>query len=407
MADDSTSESAAVREAPDPRPSAYRLSADQIAMRELARKFADREFSSKTREWDREDCPLPTEARLAMARLDLIGIALPPEIGGAGRPLLDALIVLEEIAKVCQLAAWPVFEACTGAARVIELCGSPEQVARFLPAVVRGQEVIAVSISEPESGSAATDLRTRAVVNGDELILNGVKRWCSGAGHADRYLIYCRMADVPESKGIGAVVVAADSPGLTVGPQEKLMGFHGIGSADILLENVRVPLDNVIQSAGGFGRLFQAFGIERLGNATMSLAIAQAALDRSARYVADRRQFGRDIIDFQLVQASIADMIMQTEAARLLIYRAAMGAGRGVPSALEASVAKCFANEAAKRVSDMAMQLHGGYGYAEEYGLERLQRDAHGWALAGGTANMQRIRIASAYLDRKFDQRAS
>ena len=185
------------------------------------------------------------------------------------------------------------------------------------------------------------------------------------------------------------------------------MGFHGIGSADILLENVRVPLDNVIQSAGGFGRLFQAFGIERLGNATMSLAIAQAALDRSARYVADRRQFGRDIIDFQLVQASIADMIMQTEAARLLIYRAAMGAGRGVPSALEASVAKCFANEAAKRVSDMAMQLHGGYGYAEEYGLERLQRDAHGWALAGGTANMQRIRIASAYLDRKFDQRAS
>jgi butyryl-CoA dehydrogenase len=376
-------------------------------MRELARKFADREFSSKAREWDREDCPLPTEARLAMAGLDLIGIALPAEIGGAGRPLLDALIVLEQIAKVCQLAAWPVFEACTGAARVIELCGSPEQVARFLPAVVRGQEVIAVSISEPDAGSAATDLRTRAVVNGDELILNGVKRWCSGAGHADRYLIYCRMADVPGSRGIGAVVVDANSPGLTVGPQEKLMGFHGIGSADILLENVRVPLDNVIQSAGGFGRLFQAFGIERLGNATMSLAIAQAALDRSARYVSERRQFGRDIIDFQLVQASIADMVMQTEAARLLIYRAAIGAGRGVPSALEASVAKCFANEAAKRVSDMAMQLHGGYGYAEEYGLERLQRDAHGWALAGGAANMQRIRIASAYLDRKFDQRAS
>jgi alkylation response protein AidB-like acyl-CoA dehydrogenase len=194
-----------------------------------------------------------------------------------------------------------------------------------------------VSISEPEAGSAATDLKATAVVNGDELILNGVKRWCSGAGHADRYLIYCRMADVPGSGGVGAVVVDADSPGLTVGPQEKLMGFHGIGSADILLENVRVPLDNIIQSGGGFGRLFEAFGIERLGNATMSLAIAQAALDRSARYVSERRQFGRDIIDFQLVQASIADMVIQTEAARLLIYRAAMGAGRGVPSALEAS----------------------------------------------------------------------
>jgi alkylation response protein AidB-like acyl-CoA dehydrogenase len=140
MADHSTSESAAVWEAPDPRPSAYRLGEDQIATRELARKFADREFSSKTREWDREDCPLPTEARLAMAGLDLIGIALPPEIGGAGRPLLDALIVLEEIAKVCQLAAWPVFEACVGAARVIELCGSPEQVARFLPGWYAGKK---------------------------------------------------------------------------------------------------------------------------------------------------------------------------------------------------------------------------------------------------------------------------
>jgi alkylation response protein AidB-like acyl-CoA dehydrogenase len=407
MADDSTADGVAVREAPARQPSAHEMSADQIAMKELARKFADREFSSSAGEWERENCPLPTEARLAMAGLDMIGIALPPEVGGAGRPLIDALIVLEEIAKVCQLAAWPVFEASTGAARVIELCGSPEQVARFLPAVARGQEVIAVSISEPDAGSAATDIRTRAVADGDELVLNGVKRWCSGAGHADRYLIYCRMADVPGSGGIGAVVVAADSPGLTVGPQERLMGFHGIGSADILLENVRVPLDNVIQPAGGFRRLFEAFSIERLGNATMSLAIAQAALDRSAQYVTERRQFGRDIIDFQLVQASIADMVMQTEAARLLIYRAAAGAGRGVPSALEASVAKCFANEAAKRVSDMAMQLHGGYGYAEEYGLERLQRDAHGWALAGGTANMQRIRIASAYLDRKFDQRAS
>jgi alkylation response protein AidB-like acyl-CoA dehydrogenase len=406
MADDTTAEAAAVREAPAPGSSPYQLSADQIAMRALARKFADREFSSRAAEWERENCPLPADARLAMAGLDLIGIALPPEAGGAGRPLIDALIVLEEFAKVSQLAAWPVFEASTGAARVIELCGSPEQVARFLPPVVRGQEVIAVSISEPDAGSAATDLRTKAVADGDELVLNGVKRWCSGAGHAERYLVYCRMADVPGSRGVGAVVVDADAPGLTVGPQERLMGFHGIGSADISLDNVRVPLDNVIQPAGGFGRLFEVFSIERLGNATMSLAIAQAALDRSARYVTERRQFGRDIIDFQLVQASIADMVMQTEAARLLIYRAAVGAGRGVPSPLEASVAKCFANEAAKRVSDMAMQLHGGYGYSEEYGLERLQRDAHGWALAGGTANMQRIRIASAYLGRRFDQRA-
>jgi alkylation response protein AidB-like acyl-CoA dehydrogenase len=385
---------------------AYGLSEDQIALRDLVRTFAHREFAAKALEWDRADRPLPAQARHALAQVDLIGVSLPSEVGGMGRPLADALIVIEEIAKVCQLAAWPVFEACTGAARVIELCGTPEQAARFLPAVAAGREVIAVSMSEPDAGSAATDIRTRAVPDGDELVLNGVKRWCSGAGHADRYLVYCRMADVPGSKGIGAVIVDADAAGLTVGPQEKLMGFHGIGSADLVLENVRVPRADTIQPAGGFRRLFEAFSIERLGNATMSLAIAQAALDRSARYVTERRQFGRDIADFQLVQASIADMVMQTEAARLLIHRAASAADRGAPSSIEASLAKCFANEAAKRVSDIAMQLHGGYGYTEEYGLERLQRDAHGWALAGGTANMQRIRIASAYLGRRFEQRA-
>jgi alkylation response protein AidB-like acyl-CoA dehydrogenase len=381
------------------------LTEDQAALRELARTVAKREFSSRVGEWDREGRALPPEARLGLARLDLIGLTLPTEVGGSGRPLLDGLIALEEIAKVCQLAAWPVFEACTGAARVIELCGTPEQRTKFLPAVANGEQVIAVSISEPGAGSAATDLRTTAIPNGGELVLRGIKRWCSGAGHADRYLVYCRMAEVSGAKGIGAAVVDANAPGLSFGPQERLMGFRGIGSADIILDDVRVPIENVIQSAGGFRRLFEAFSIERLGNATMSLAIAQAALDRCARYVTERQQFGRDIIDFQLVQASIADMVMQTEAARLLIYRAAAGARHGVPSSLEASVAKCFANEAAKRVSDLAMQLHGGYGYTEEYGLERLQRDAHGWALAGGTTNMQRIRIASSYLGRRFDQR--
>jgi alkylation response protein AidB-like acyl-CoA dehydrogenase len=161
----------------------------------------------------------------------------------------------------------------------------------------------------------------------------------------------------------------------------------------------------VIVQAGGFKKLFTAFSIERLGNATNSLAIAQAVLDRTAAYVQQRRQFGRDIAVFQLVQAAIADMVMQVEASRLLVYRAARNAGTGPPSTQEASVAKCFANESAKRVSDLAIQLHGGYGYSAEYDVERMHRDAHGWALAGGTPNLQRIRIASEYLGRRFDQR--
>ena len=161
----------------------------------------------------------------------------------------------------------------------------------------------------------------------------------------------------------------------------------------------------IVVGAGGFGTLFRAFSIERLGNSTMSLAIGQAALDRTISYVQERTQFGKQLIEFQNVQMTLADMVMQVEAARLLIYRAARTAGTGLPDPLEVSLAKCTANEMAKRVSDLAMQLHGGNGYTEEYGIERLHRDAHGWAVAGGTPSMQRIRIVSELLGRRFDQR--
>jgi butyryl-CoA dehydrogenase len=183
------------------------------------------------------------------------------------------------------------------------------------------------------------------------------------------------------------------------------MGFRGICSADMMLDDVRVPRENIIVTAGGFARLFGAFSIERLGNATMSLAIAQTALDRSARYVLERRQFGRRIAEFQFVQGAIADMVMRVESARLLVYAAATGAAHGTPHPLAASVAKCVANEAAKVVSDLALQVHGGYGYTSEYEIERLHRDSHGWAIAGGTLNIQRMRIASEYLGIRFDQR--
>lgn len=381
------------------------LSTAQLAIRDHARNFAINNYSTRAREWDASGSALPRDELARIAGVDLLGLTLPPSVGGLGWPLLDGLIALEEVAKVCQLAAWPIFEACTGAARVIDLLGDEEQKRRFLPAVVRGEAVIALAISEPDAGSAATSLTTVARVEGDELLLRGTKRWCSGAGRADYYLVYCRLSNDSEAAGVGAVVVEAEAAGLSFGAQERLMGFRGIGSADIHLDDVRVSKRNLIASAGSFRQLFEAFSIERLGNATMSLAIAQSALDRTSRYVLSRQQFGRDLADFQLVQAAVADMVMLTSAARLLVHSAARQAGTGTPSALTSSVAKCFANESAKRVSDLAIQLHGGYGYAEEYELERLHRDAHGWAIAGGTANMQRIRIASAYLGRRFDQR--
>lgn len=335
----------------------------------------------------------------------MLALTLPEEYGGGGRPLLDALIVLEELAKASPVAAWPVFEASTGPARVLHLFGTEEQKKRFLPAVAAGETTIAVSISEPEADSAATDATTSARIEGSEVVVNGTKRWCSGAGFSEKYLVYARFDNVRGAGGLGAVLIDKDAPGLEFGPQEELMGFRGIGSADMVLTDVRVPAEDIIVPKGGFRNLFTAFSIERLGNSTMSLAIGQTALDRTARYVQERQQFGKEIVEFQTIQAALADMVVQVEAARLLIYRAAANAGTGAPVTLEASVAKCFVNEMAKKVSDLAIQLHVGYGYSAEYEIERLHRDAHGWALAGGTPAMQRTRIAAEYLGRRFDQR--
>ncbi|MBE1536973.1 acyl-CoA dehydrogenase family protein [Actinomadura algeriensis] len=374
-------------------------------IRELAAKVAAEVFEPMAAHLDETRGPVPLAERRRLGDLGLLGIALPERFGGAGAVLPQALAVVEEFAKVCRPAAFQVFEANTGPAQVINHLGTEDQRRRWLPAIISGERTMAVAISEPDAGSAATDMRTRAERSGDGYVVNGVKRWISNGGEADQYLLYCRLSDAPGSKGIGAVVVEKGMDGLSFGPAERLMGFRGIPSADVVLENVRVPADNVVVPAGDFGRLFGVFSIERLGNATMSLAIAQEALDRTRVYVQEREQFGKPLVEFQSVQLTLANMLLRVEAARLLIERAAAGAGTGLPDPLHTSLAKCTANEMAKEVTDLAMQLHGGNGYTEEYGIERLHRDAHGWAIAGGTPTMQRIRIVSEMLGRRFDQR--
>lgn len=384
----------------------FELTDEQQELRALARQIAQDKYASKAREWDAARSPMPIEDRRYLGKQGLLALPLPEEYGGGGRPLLDALLVQEEFAKANPLAAWPIFEASAGPARVIHLFGTEEQKQRFLPPVASGDVTIAICISEPDAGSAATDAKTKARIEGDEVVINGSKRWCSGAGHAEQYLVYVRFGDTLGGRGMGAVLVDKDTPGLTFGPQEELMGHRGVGSADMTFEDVRVPVENIIIPEGGFNKLFTAFSVERLGNSTACLAIAQTALDRTAKYVQERQQFGKDIVEFQMVQAGLADMVVQVEAGRLLVWRAAANAGTGAPDTLEASVAKCYVNEMVKRVTDTAIQLHGGYGYAAEYEIERLHRDAVGWAIAGGTPAIQRTRIASEYLGRRFDQRS-
>ncbi|MCW2526347.1 MAG: acyl-CoA dehydrogenase [Pseudonocardiales bacterium] len=378
---------------------------DRSAIRELAQSVARERYRPLAAQWDLGRTHLPVEERRYLGSLGLLGIGLPAEYGGSGGNLMDALTVLEELGKECLPAAFAVFEACTGPAQVVNLLGSEDQRARFLPGITSGETGMALAISEPDAGSAATDLTTRARRTGDGYVVNGAKRWTSGGGAAETYLVYARIGDQLGAKGIGALLVEADRPGVSFGSPERLMGFRGVPSADVLFDDVHVPAENLLVDVGGFSSLFRAFSIERLGNATMSLAIAQAALDRTIAYVQERAQFGKTLIEFQTVQLTVAEMHMQIQAARQLILRAATNLRGGYPNSLEVSVAKCTSNEMAKRVTDLAMQMHGGNGYTEEFGLERLHRDAHGWAIAGGTPTMQRIRIASELLGRSFSQR--
>jgi alkylation response protein AidB-like acyl-CoA dehydrogenase len=378
---------------------------DDAEIRALAARVAADLYAPMADKLDAERRPFPVAERIRLGALGFLGIALPVEYGGSGAPLSQALAVIEEFGKVCRPAAFQVFEANTGPAQVINHLGTEEQRRRWLPDIVAGRRTMAVAISEPDAGSAATDLRTRAKPTDDGFLLNGTKRWISNGGEADQYLVYCRLSDAPSAKAVGAVVVEKDMPGVSFGETERLMGFRGIPSADVIFENVLVPKENLVVPAGDFGKLFGVFAIERLGNSTMSLAIGQEALNRTIRYVEEREQFGKPLVEFQAVQLSLADMLLAVESARLLLDRAAASAGTGLPNPLQVSLAKCAANEMAKRVTDLAMQLHGGNGYTEEYGLERLHRDAHGWAIAGGTPTMQRIRIVSELLGRRFDQR--
>ena len=380
---------------------------DQYAeVRHLAAQVARDVYEPIAESLDVTRTPITKEQRRQLGDLGFLGITHPEEYGGSGAPLEQALVVVEEFAKVCRPAAFQVFEANTGPAQVITHLANDEQKQRWLPDIVSGEKTMAVAISEPDAGSAATDMRTTAKEVDGKLVINGSKRWISNGGEADQYLVYCRLNDEPGSKAIGAVVVEADAPGFSFGASERLMGFRGIPSADLYFDNVEVPLDDVVVPAGSFGKLFGIFSIERLGNTTMSVAIGQAALDKSLKYVQEREQFGKQLVEFQSIQVMLADMILQVEAARLLRDRAAASAeATGIPDPLQVSLAKCTANEMAKRVTDLAMQIHGGNGYTEEYGLERLHRDAHGWAIAGGTPTMQRVRIVSEVLGRKFDQR--
>jgi len=383
----------------------FSLADEQVALRDTVRRFAQSELVPLAAELERDNRPVPRDMVRRYAEMGLLGINTPQALGGLGLTNLDALIVLEELAKVSSAVAFPVFEACVGPVRAIQHFAPDALKQRIVPQVCAGEMIVAVSMSEPAAGTALTDLTTRGVIADGKVTINGTKRWCSGGGHSDAYLVYARLSDAPGAKGIGAVLVEKGTPGLSFGQPETLMGFRGVPSADLMFDDCVVPAGNIVVPAGGFAKLMEAFDLERCGNATMALGQASGALEDVLAYVQERQQFGKPLVDFQAVQMKLAEMQIEVEAARLLIWRAAANSDQGLPSILDSSSAKCFANQIARSVTGNAVQLMGGYGYSTQYPMERRMRDAWGWGIAGGAIDIQKVNIASAMVGRRFDQR--
>lgn len=369
----------------------------------MCKRFADEELRPNAAIWDEEErFPMPMVKRAAA--LGLLGLTLPKEYGGGGLGPVESIIAIEELAKGCQNTAEIVFDALIGPIQVLLHFGSERLRREILPKAARGEHFMAIGITEPHAGSGATDMRSRARIEGDSVILNGHKCYVEDTSAMNSCLVYVKFDDNPGAKSIGGVLVERDRPGFTVGAPRKKMGVRGCIQADLFFKECRVPKENLIVAPGDFGKLMSAFNLERCGNAAMSLGAAGGALDLAIDYAKSRHQFGRLLLDFQGLQWKFARMAMQLDAARLLVYRAVTNAAQGFPSMREASMAKAYANEMSVAVTNDALQMFGGLGYLRSCPLERLVRDTRAWGIAGGAVEVQLTNIASDLFGRRFNQ---
>ncbi|MCO5195143.1 MAG: acyl-CoA dehydrogenase family protein [Anaerolineae bacterium] len=382
----------------------FTLSSTQQELVASARTFALAEVAPFAAQWDADEA-VPRSHVQKLADAGYFGMTLPIEYGGRGLTTLDAILVIEEIAKQCAISGRLIVDHNFGAVGTILNFGTEEQRQRVLPTVARGEKLISIGMTEPEIGSALTDLTTAARVEGDTIILNGRKRWITGAGEREYTLVYARFDAVPGAKGIGALLVEQGYPGYRPGPRIPTLGVRGVREGELIFEDARIPLANLVVPPGsGFGRLMSTYNGQRVGASAVALGIAQGAFDYALAYADNREQFGRKLTDFQAIQFKLADMTMELEAARWLIYRAATNAKKTIADRYESSVCKVVSAEMAIHVTNAAMQLLGGNGYSREHPLERMLRDARMFTFGGGSSEIQRIGIASHILGRPLPQ---
>ena len=384
----------------------YALSPEQSDLQERARALADGPIKARAAEVDRSE-QYPWDNIALMNEAGFVGMTIPKEYGGQGLSWLDTSLVVEQIARTCAVSARIVVETNMGGVSAVMAYGSEAQKRMSASLVLAGDKP-AICITEPNAGSAATEMTTTARRVDGGWVLNGMKHWITGGGVSRLHLVFARMIDNGQDLGIGGFLAVRDeTEGLRIGEREPTMGLRGIPEAQVFFEDMFIPDDMVVQAGApgrGFGKLMTAYNSQRVGAATVALGVAQGSYELAVDYVQEREQFGRPIAEFQGLQWMLADMSIGLAASQALIWKAAASGEGGFPDMAMAAQAKVLAAETAVKVTNDALQLHGAAGYSRARAVERMVRDARMFTIGGGTAQVLRTQVASGILDRKLPQ---
>lgn len=369
------------------------------AVRQSVRRFCDRELRPIAAQIDQE-ARFPWEVVEKMGALGYFGIQIPQTLGGAGLDAISYAIIIEEISRVSAAIGLCVSVHNSVAVYPIMAFGSPTQIARWVPPLARGEKIGAFCLTEPNAGSDAGGIEATALADGEAYRVNANKVFVTNGGIADVCLIFCRTDPAAGRRGISVVVAERGTAGFVVGDLEDLCGMRANPVCSIRLNDCRVPRTNLLAGEGmGLKIGLAALDTGRMGIGAQAVGIAQAALEEGVRYARQRQQFGVPIQRHQAIQTMIADMATQVDAARLMVYRAAALKDKGLPFSKESAMAKLFASEAATHVTDLAVQIHGGYGYSKSYAVERYYRDARVTRIYEGTSEIHRMVIAKSVMD--------
>lgn len=376
----------------------FKLSKQQELIKQLYVEFAQNEVKPLAAKVDEEEM-FPVETVEKLRKYGFLGIPFPKEYGGAGATDLDYAICVEELSKVCATTGVIVSAHTSLCANPIYMFGNEEQKQKYLVPLAKGEKLGAFGLTEPNAGTDAAGQQTMAVEDGDDYIINGSKIFITNGGYADIYIIFAMTDKSKGTRGISAFIVEATTPGFEVGKKELKLGIKGSSTTELIMTNMRVPKANLLGKVGdGFKVAMKTLDGGRIGIAAQALGIAQGAIDETVVYVKERKQFNRPISAFQNTQFQLADMQTKTDAARLLVYRAAQNKADKLPYGNDAAMAKLFAAETAMEVTTKAVQLFGGYGYTREYPVERMMRDAKITEIYEGTSEVQRMVVSANML---------